>query len=149
MSRADRAYSNVFTNSEQCRGHRSYQRTHASINDPDLRLQYYAIPVSALAAPPATLNTEIATLAVEVETLFDRHPDAPVYLNQPGPGPILGASARRVRRPRPLPGRSFAQELSRHKPHHPSVGEEKTCTYAIRCVTTDMAELHPRHQWLR
>jgi transposase len=51
----------------------------------------YAIAVRALAALLATLNTEIATLAVEVETLFDRHPDAPVYLSQPGLGPILGA----------------------------------------------------------
>jgi hypothetical protein len=32
--------SDVFTNTEQCRGHRSYQRRHASFNDPDLRLQY-------------------------------------------------------------------------------------------------------------
>ncbi|QHE74006.1 Mobile element protein (plasmid) [Rhodococcus sp. WAY2] len=39
----------------------------------------------------ATLNTEIGTLADEVETLFGQHPDATVYLSQPGFGPILGA----------------------------------------------------------
>jgi transposase len=51
----------------------------------------YAVTVRSLAALLATLNTEITTLAAEVETLFDRHPDAPVYLSQPGLGPILGA----------------------------------------------------------
>jgi hypothetical protein len=51
----------------------------------------YAITVRSLAVLLTTLNTEIATLAAEVETLFDRHPDAPVYLSQPGLGPILGA----------------------------------------------------------
>jgi transposase len=51
----------------------------------------YAVTVRSLAALLATLNTEITTLAAEVEALFDRHPDAPVYLSQPGLGPILGA----------------------------------------------------------
>jgi transposase len=51
----------------------------------------YAVTVRSLAALLATLNTEIATLAAEVETLFDGHPDASVYLSQPGLGPILGA----------------------------------------------------------
>ena len=51
----------------------------------------YAIAVRTLTVLLATLNTEIATLAVEVETLFDRHPDAPVYLGQPGLGTILAA----------------------------------------------------------
>jgi len=51
----------------------------------------YAVTVRALAALLAALNTEIDTLAAEVETLFDRHPDAEVYLSQPGLGPILGA----------------------------------------------------------
>ena len=51
----------------------------------------YAVTVRSLAALLATLNTEITTLAADVETLFDRHPDAPVYLSQPGLGPILGA----------------------------------------------------------
>ena len=40
MSRGDPAYSDVFTNCEQCRGHRSYQRRHASISNPYPRLQY-------------------------------------------------------------------------------------------------------------
>jgi transposase len=51
----------------------------------------YAVTVRALAALLATLNTEIATLAAEVEELFGEHPDAPVYLSQPGLGSILGA----------------------------------------------------------
>lgn len=51
----------------------------------------YAAVVRSLVAVLETLNDEIASLAVEVETLFGRHPDAAVYLSQPGLGPILGA----------------------------------------------------------
>ena len=51
----------------------------------------YAAVVRSLVAVLETLNDEIASLAGEVETLFGRHPDAAVYLSQPGLGPILGA----------------------------------------------------------
>ena len=51
----------------------------------------YAAVVRSLIAVLETLNDEIAFLANEVETLFGLHPDAAVYLSQPGLGPILGA----------------------------------------------------------
>jgi hypothetical protein len=59
----------------------------------------YAATVRATVAVLHTLNTEIRTLDGQVEAHFGRHPDAEVYLSQPGirrdprrPG------ARRVRR---------------------------------------------------
>ena len=38
-----------------------------------------------------TLNEQVKTLQGQVEAHFGRHPDAEIYLSQPGLGPILGA----------------------------------------------------------
>ena len=38
-----------------------------------------------------TLNTEIATMQGQVEAHFGQHPDAEIYLSQPGLGVVLGA----------------------------------------------------------
>ncbi|WP_412515256.1 transposase [Actinomadura madurae] len=38
-----------------------------------------------------TLNAEIKTLEGQVEAHFGRHPDAEIYLSQPGLGAVLGA----------------------------------------------------------
>ena len=51
----------------------------------------YAATVRATIAVLQTLNTEIRTLDSEVEAHFGQHPDAEVYLSQPGIGVILGA----------------------------------------------------------
>lgn len=51
----------------------------------------YAATVRATIAVLQTLNTEIRTLDGEVEAHFGLHPDAEVYLSQPGIGVILGA----------------------------------------------------------
>jgi transposase len=51
----------------------------------------YAATVRAEAAVITTLNTEIATMEEQVEAHFGRHPDAEVYLSQPGLGPTLAA----------------------------------------------------------
>jgi transposase len=51
----------------------------------------YAATVRATVAVLQTLNTEIRTLQGEVEAHFGQHPDAEVYLSQPGIGVILGA----------------------------------------------------------
>jgi transposase len=51
----------------------------------------YAATVRATIAVLQTLNAEIRTLDGEVEAHFGRHPDAEVYLSQPGIGVILGA----------------------------------------------------------
>jgi transposase len=51
----------------------------------------YAATVRATIAVLQTLNAEIRTLDGEVEAHFGQHPDAEVYLSQPGIGVILGA----------------------------------------------------------
>jgi transposase len=51
----------------------------------------YAATARALVALVATLNAEIARLEEEVGAHFGRHPDAEVYLSQPGLGPVLAA----------------------------------------------------------
>ena len=51
----------------------------------------YAATVRATIALLQTLNAEIRTLQGEVEAHFGQHPDAEVYLSQPGLGVILGA----------------------------------------------------------
>jgi transposase len=51
----------------------------------------YAATVRAEAAILTTLNTEIATLQGQVEAHFGQHPDAEIYLSQPGLGVVLGA----------------------------------------------------------
>jgi hypothetical protein len=37
------------------------------------------------------LNEQVKTLQGQVEADFGRHPDAEIYLSQPGLGPVLGA----------------------------------------------------------
>jgi transposase len=51
----------------------------------------YAATVRAQIAILTTLNAEIATLEEQVEAHFGQHPDAEIYLSQPGLGVVLGA----------------------------------------------------------
>jgi transposase len=51
----------------------------------------YAATVRSAVAILQTLNAEIKTLEGQVEAHFGRHPDAEVYLSQPGIGLITGA----------------------------------------------------------
>lgn len=51
----------------------------------------YAATVRATVAILQTLNTEIRTMQGQVEAHFGQHPDAEVYLSQPGIGAVLGA----------------------------------------------------------
>ena len=51
----------------------------------------YAATVRSLIAVITTLNEQVKTLQGQVEADFGRHPDAEIYLFQPGLGPILGA----------------------------------------------------------
>jgi transposase len=51
----------------------------------------YAATVRALIAVIVTLNEQIAVLQGQVAEHFGQHPDAEIYLSQPGLGPILGA----------------------------------------------------------
>jgi transposase len=51
----------------------------------------YAASVQATAAVLTTLNEQITRLETQVEAHFLQHPDAQVYLSQPGVGPVNGA----------------------------------------------------------
>jgi transposase len=51
----------------------------------------YAATVRSAVAILQVLNAEIRTLEGEVEAHFGQHPDAEVYLSQPGIGAVLGA----------------------------------------------------------
>lgn len=51
----------------------------------------YTMTTRALVAVIAQLNAQIAALQGQVETCFGQHPDAEIYLSQPGLGPVLGA----------------------------------------------------------
>jgi transposase len=51
----------------------------------------YAASASALVAVLSTMVAQTEVLAGQVEQGFGQHPDAEIYLSQPGLGPILGA----------------------------------------------------------
>jgi len=51
----------------------------------------YAAAVRSLIAVIATLNEQVKILQGQVEEHFGRHPDAEIYLSQPGMGAITGA----------------------------------------------------------
>ena len=51
----------------------------------------YAATVRSLIAVITTLNEQVKTLQGQVEEHFGQHPDAEIYLSQPGMGAILGA----------------------------------------------------------
>jgi transposase len=51
----------------------------------------YGASVAALVAVITELVRQIATLEAEVKAGFGQHPDAEIYLSQPGAGPVLGA----------------------------------------------------------
>jgi transposase len=51
----------------------------------------YAATVRALTSVITVLNEQVKTLQGQVEAHFGQHPDAEIYLSQPGMGPVLGA----------------------------------------------------------
>jgi hypothetical protein len=51
----------------------------------------YATTVRSLVAVIATLNEQVGSLQGQVEAHFGQHPDAEIYLSQPGLGAITGA----------------------------------------------------------
>jgi transposase len=51
----------------------------------------YAATVRSLIAVITTLSDQVSALEGQVEADFGRHPDAEIYLSQPGLGPVLGA----------------------------------------------------------
>ena len=87
----------------------------------------YAATARSLIAVITVLNEQVKALESQVEADFGHHPDAEIYLSQPGLGPILARPGpRRVRRrPAPLRQRQSPQELRRHLPAHPRLGQEE------------------------
>ena len=61
------------------------------LTQPPLIAAAYGATVRALAALITTSNEQIAALEGQVEACFGQHPDAEIYLSQPGLGPVLGA----------------------------------------------------------
>jgi hypothetical protein len=61
------------------------------LGQPAVITEAYAASVQAGAAVITTLNEQIKTMEAKVSGLFHRHPDAGVYLSQPGIGDITGA----------------------------------------------------------
>jgi transposase len=63
----------------------------AQLGQPPAVTSAYAVTVRSLVAVITVLNEQVKTLQRQVEADFRRHPDAEIYLSQPGLGPILGA----------------------------------------------------------
>jgi hypothetical protein len=61
------------------------------LGQPEIVTEAYAASVTAAAAVITVLNEQIKKMEGTVESLFRRHPDAGVYLSQPGIGVITGA----------------------------------------------------------
>ena len=61
------------------------------LGQPEVLTAAYAATVRALIAVIATLNEQVKILQGQVGEHFGRHPDAEIYLSQPGMGAILGA----------------------------------------------------------
>ena len=61
------------------------------LRQPEALTAAYAATVRSLIAVITTLNEQVKILQGQVEEHFGRHPDAEVYLSQPGIGAILGA----------------------------------------------------------
>jgi transposase len=63
----------------------------AHLGQPAVVTSAYAATVRAQVAILTILNTEIKTMEEQVEAHFGQHPDAEIYLSQPGLGVALGA----------------------------------------------------------
>jgi transposase IS116/IS110/IS902 family protein len=63
----------------------------AQLGQPPAITAAYAATVGSLTAVITTLNEQAKILQGQVEAHFGQHPDAEIYLSQPGLGPVLGA----------------------------------------------------------
>ena len=61
------------------------------LGQPEAVTAAYAVTARSLIAVITVLNEQVKTLQRQVEADFGRHPDAEIYLSQPGLGPVLGA----------------------------------------------------------
>jgi transposase len=63
----------------------------ARLGQPPAVTAAYAVTARSLIAVITVLNEQVKVLEEQVGAHFGRHPDAEIYLSQPGLGPILGA----------------------------------------------------------
>ena len=63
----------------------------AQLGQPPAVTAAYAVTARSLTVVITVLNEQVKALESQVEADFGRHPDAEIYLSQPGLGPILGA----------------------------------------------------------
>jgi hypothetical protein len=63
------------------------------LGQPEVITEAYAASVQAAVAVITALNEQIKIMEAKVSELFRRHPDAAVYLSQPGIGDVTGARA--------------------------------------------------------
>jgi Transposase/Transposase IS116/IS110/IS902 family len=61
------------------------------LTQPAVITEAYAASVQAAAAVIDVLNQQVKTMEAKVSEIFHRHPDAGIYLSQPGTGVITGA----------------------------------------------------------
>ena len=89
----------------------------------------FGATVGALVKLIVETNRQIADLEATLETRFREHPDADIYLSQPGLGTVLGARAlgEFEVRPRPLHRGQVSQKLRRHVAHHRGVRPQTCC----------------------
>jgi hypothetical protein len=62
----------------------------AQLGQPEAVTAACAVTARSLIAVITVLNEQVKALESEVEAVFGRHPDAEIYLSQPGLGPVLG-----------------------------------------------------------
>jgi len=63
----------------------------AQLGQPPAVTAAYAVTVRSLIALITVLNEQVKVIQEQVGAHFGRHPDAEIYLSQPGLGPVLGA----------------------------------------------------------
>ena len=63
----------------------------AQLGQPPAVTAAYAVTARSLVAVITVLNDQVKALESQVEADFGRHPDAEIYLSQPGLGYVLGA----------------------------------------------------------
>src|SRR6185312_5792881 len=63
----------------------------AQLGQPPAITAAYAATVRSLIAVITTLNEQVKILQRQVAAHFGQHPDAEIYLSQPGLGPVVGA----------------------------------------------------------
>src|SRR6516225_10776238 len=61
------------------------------LGQPEVVTAAYAATARSLIAVITTLNEQVKILQGQVGEHFGQHPDAEIYLSQPGPGPVVGA----------------------------------------------------------